>query len=90
MSTSSPLRHPVFAIELGIAVVSTPLLVGVIVYQVLPGLLVGALLGLAGGLAVGVGVTLAVSRWAVTQASRPAPVALADDPIEGEWREVAA
>ena len=69
---------------------SFPLLVGVIAFQVLPGLLVGALLGLAGGLAVGVGVTLAVTRWAVSEARRPAPVALADDPIEGEWREVAA
>ena len=84
MSTN-PLDHPLWFIELGIAVVSTPLLVGVIVFQVLPGLLVGALLGLAGGLAVGVGVTLAVSRWAVTQASRTAPVG---DVIEGEWREI--
>ena len=89
MSTSA-LRHPAFAIELGIAVVSTPLLVGVVVFQVLPGLLVGVLLGLLAGMLLGCGVTLAVTRWAVHQASRTAPVALLDDVVEGEWREVAA
>ena len=69
MSTN-PLSHPLWSIELGVAVVSTPLLVGVIVFQVLPGLLVGALLGLVGGALLGVGVTLLVTRWAVTEASR--------------------
>lgn len=88
MSTN-PLSHPLWSIELGVAVVSTPLLVGVIVFQVLPGLLVGALLGLVGGALLGVGVTLAVSRWAVTQARRTTPAGLLlDEPIEGEWREI--
>ena len=88
MSTSA-LRHPAFAIELGIAVVSTPLLAGVIVFQVLPGLLVGVLLGLLAGSLLGVGVTLALTRWAVTQARRTAPAGLLlDEPIEGEWREI--
>ena len=85
---TSALSHPVFAIELGIAVVSTPLLVGVVVFQVLPGLLVGTLLGLLAGLALGVGVTLLVTRWAVTEARRTAPVALLGDVVEGEFREV--
>ena len=66
----SDLDHPLWAIELGIAVVSTPLFVGVVVFQVLPGLLVGAFLGLVGGALLGVGVTLLVTRWAVTEASR--------------------
>ena len=84
----SDLDHPLWAIELGIAVVSTPLFVGVVVFQVLPGLLVGALLGLVGGALLGVGVTLLVTRWAVTEARRTAPVALLGDVVEGEFREV--
>ena len=87
MSTSA-LRHPAFAIELGIAVVSTPLLAGVIVFQVLPGLLVGVLLGLLAGSLLGVGVTLALTRWAVTQARRTTPAALLGDIIEGEYTEL--
>ena len=85
----SDLDHPLWFVELGIVPSLAALLFGALLFPD-DRLLVGALLGLAGGLAVGVGVTLVVSRWAVTQASRPAPVALADDPIEGEWREVAA
>ena len=87
MSTN-PLSHPLWSIELGVAVVSTPLLAGVVVFQVLPGLLVGTLLGLVGGLLVGVGVTLTVTRWAVTQASGTAPAALLGDIIEGEYTEL--
>ena len=85
---TTPTDRTRWAIEIALVPTTAALLCGVIVFQFLPGLLVGALLGLAGGLAVGVGVTLAVTRWAVAQASRPTPVA--DDVIEGEWREIVA
>lgn len=86
----SDLDHPLWAIELGLTPLLAALLCGAIVYPILPALLVGALLGLLGGLLLGVGVTLLVTRWAVTQARRPAPIALLDEPIDGEWREIAA
>ena len=86
----SALDHPLWFVELGLLPALAALLVGAIVFRVLPALLVGALLGLVGGVLLGMGVTLAVTRWAVSQARRTASVALLDEVVEGEWRELAA
>ena len=86
----SALDHPLWFVELGLLPALAALLVGAIVFRVLPALLVGALLGLVGGVLLGIGVTLLVTRWAVTQASKRAPRALLDEVVEGEWRELAA
>ena len=84
----SALDHPAWLLEVGAAPSVAALLWATLLFPD-DRLLVGTLLGLVGGLLVGVGVTLAVTRWAVHQASRTAPAGLLlDEPIEGEWREI--
>ena len=83
----SALDHPAWFVELGIVPSLAALLWAALLFPD-DRLLIGVLLGVLAGLLLGVGVTLAVTRWAVRQASRTAPVALLDDVVEGEWREI--
>ena len=83
----SALDHPAWLLEVGAAPSVAALLAAALLFPD-DRLLIGVLLGLVGGLLVGVGVTLAVSRWAVSEARRRGGVALLDDVVEGEWREI--
>ena len=85
---TSAFDHPLWFIELGLTPLLAALFIGVIVFPVLPALLVGALLGLLAGVLLGIGGTLLAARYAVTEAHRPAPVALLEDVIEGEYTEL--
>ena len=85
---TSAFDHPAWLLEVGAAPSVAALLAAALLFPD-DRLLVGTLLGLVGGLLVGVGVTLAVTRWAVTQARRTTPAGrLLDEPIEDEWREI--
>ena len=86
MSTN-PLSHPILFVELGLLPGLIALLWAALLFPS-DRLLVGVLLGLLAGVLLGCGVTLLAARRAVTQASRPAPVALLDEPIDAEFHVV--
>ena len=84
----SALDHPLWPLEIGISIISAPLLIGVLYFQQSAALLGVAVLCAIGGVLLGIGITLLAARYAVREASQPAPVALLDDVLEGEYRVI--